>query len=264
MTDSFGYSVRVKTGAGWRRHGRVRLMISVGKEYHEGAKLKAAVDWINRNPTIREVHVSVNDHLQRHNLVAAGMSEQRAGAVALAEGVRWMERNAGILAEIKAAGWYTTRWRDWFDRPDFAARLAALSEYARADAGRARAHGSPPDRSFDDALDADARALAERRVKRGEPIANLERLIVHSRDYVREELAVFAMQAAERPAAEVYPGSNLQSAMYLLDKELPEAIRPLASRYFTRIDFARINLAPEPERDSVRQRRPSRLPAITA
>ncbi|MGA8494301.1 MAG: hypothetical protein WB764_02385, partial [Xanthobacteraceae bacterium] len=71
---------------------------------------------------------------------------------------------------------------------------------------------------------------------------------VHSRDYVREELAVFAMQAAERPAAEVYPGSNLQSAVYLLDRELPEAIRPLASRYFTRIDFARINLAPEADR----------------
>jgi hypothetical protein len=264
MTDSFAYSVRVKTGAGWRRYSRVRLMISVGKEYHEGAKLKAAVDWINRNPTIRDVHVSVNDFLQRHNLVAAGINETRAGAMALAEGARWIERNAGILAEIKVAGWYTTRWREWFDRPDFAARLAALNDYARADAARVREYGGVPERSFADALDADARALAGRRVKRGEPIANLDRLIAHSRDYVREELAVFAMQAGERPAAEVYPGSNLQSAVYLLDKELPEATRPLAGRYFTRIDFARINLAPEPDRDSVRRRRPGRLPAITA
>ena len=55
MTTDFDYSVRVKNGAGWRKHNRIRLMISVGKEYHEGKKLAAVVNWINRNPTIQAI-----------------------------------------------------------------------------------------------------------------------------------------------------------------------------------------------------------------
>jgi hypothetical protein len=59
---------------------------------------------------------------------------------------------------------------------------------------------------------------------------------------VKEELAVFALQSRALPAAEVYPGSNLASAQYLVGKSLPTAIAPLSNRYFTRIDFARINV----------------------
>jgi hypothetical protein len=69
-----------------------------------------------------------------------------------------------------------------------------------------------------------------------------DRLVAHSHDYVREELPVFAIQCRERPAAEVYPGSNLASAQYLVGRKLPEPITPLASRHFTRIDFAHINV----------------------
>jgi hypothetical protein len=67
MATEFDYSVRVKSGSGWRQFSRVRLMISVGKDYHEGKKLAAVARWINRNPHIQEVHISDNDFLQRHN-----------------------------------------------------------------------------------------------------------------------------------------------------------------------------------------------------
>jgi hypothetical protein len=80
-------------------------------------------------------------------------------------------------------------------------------------------------------------------MKRGETVTNLDRLVAHSRDYITEELSVFADQSRELPAAEVYPGSNLASAHYLIGKTLPEPLEPLASRYFTRIDFAHINVA---------------------
>ena len=232
MTSSFDYSVRVKTGAGWREHRRARLLISVGQDYHEGAKLKAVADWINRNPSLRRVHVSVNDYLQRHNFIAAGLPATRADAVALAAGDGWIARNAPILAELKSAEWQMTRWRDWFDRPGFMACLAAITDYANADP------------AFGEMIERDAHGLAERRTRRGEAVPDITGLVAHSADYVREELAVFALQAAELPAAEVYPGSNLASAAYLVGRDLPEPIRPLASRYFTRIDFARVNLAP--------------------
>jgi tRNA-dependent cyclodipeptide synthase len=234
MTIDFDYSVRVKNGAGWRAFDRARLMISVGQPYHEGKKLKAAVDWINRNPEIRHVHISVNDLLQRHNHIAAGLLESQASAVALAEGTLWIERNADILASIKAET-TLTRWNDWLSRPEFAQSVSALAAYADTDI------------LFEDALNTDAHALAERKIRRGEIVAHLDRLVSHSRDYIDEELAVFALHSRELPAAEVYPGSNLASAHYLIGKDLPEAIRPLAGRHFTRIDFAHINAVPSPQ-----------------
>lgn len=244
MTISVAYSVRVKTGKGWRQHNRVRLLVSVGQQYHEGAKLAAVVAWINRNPEIREVHVSVNGYLQRHNLIAAGMPANDAGEAALAAEVRWMERNRGILADIRSAGCYMTRWRDWFDRPEFAVRLASLDAYARTqqEANAARqAQNLRPLPTLDDAIECDATAFAGRKVNPESEPEMHDRLVAHSRDYVREELSVFAMQAEALPAAEVYPGSNLASAVYLLGRDdLPAPLRSLARREFTRIDFARI------------------------
>jgi tRNA-dependent cyclodipeptide synthase len=231
MTN-FDYSVRVKNGAGWREFNRVRLMISVGKEYHEGKKLEAVVNWINRNPNIHEVHISVNDTLQRHNYEAAGMSKEQAARFAAAEGSLWMVRNGDILDGIKAKK-YFTRWDEWFGKTEFQATQRELLDHAKADP------------CFEEAMAKDAHALAERKTKRGEPVPSS--LVTHSQDYIEEEMAVFAMQTATLPAAEVYPGSNLLGASYLLGKKgLPEAIRPLARRYFTRIDFDRINVTPMP------------------
>lgn len=233
MTDSFNYSTRVKNGAGWRHYPRVRLMISVGQPYHEGGKLRAVVDWINRNPGITEVHVSVNDLLQRHNAIAEGATPEQATAASLLAGAHWMERNEGILAAMRPLR-ITTRWQDWTERAEFAEAHTALLRYADRDP------------AFREAIEADARALAERKIKRGESVANYAVLVEHSRDYITEEVAVFALQSRDLPAAEVYPGSNLLSAEYLIGKELPAPLAPLATRYFTRIDFARINLTPQP------------------
>ena len=239
MTTDFDYSVRVKNGAGWRAFDRARLMISVGQPYHEGKKLQAVVDWLNRNPEIRQVHVSVNDLLQRHNHLAVGMPEQQAAATALAEGTSWIERNADIIARIKAPT-TITRWEDWLEHPDFPGTSTALAAYADRDI------------VFEQTLNTDAHTLAERKVKRGEPITNPNRLVAHSHDYVTEELSVFALQGRKFPAAEVYPGSNLASAQYLVGKKLPDPIEPLARRHFTRIDFAHVNVsanhAPRPAR----------------
>jgi hypothetical protein len=247
MMNSVLYSVRVKTGASWRRHSRVRLMVSVGQEYHEGAKLGAVVAWINRNPTIQEVHVSVNGFLQRHNLVAAGVPANDAGELALEAEASWIARNHRILAEIRTAGWHMTRWRDWLDRPEFSTRQAALKEFARAEreANEVRKDRRlPPVATLQDAIEHDARTFAGRRANPDTQPDRFARLVAHSRDYVQEELSVFAMQTEELPAAEIYPGSNLASAAYLAGRgDLPPPLRPLARREFTRIDFARINFS---------------------
>src|SRR5262249_14771133 len=133
MTTEFDYSVRVKNGAGWRVFNRVRLMISVGQPYHEGRKLEAVVDWLNRNNEIRQGDVRGNDLLQRHNYMAAGVSEQEASAAALTEGTLWIERNADTLSGIKATT-FVTRWEEWLGHPDFPRTSNALAAYADGDA----------------------------------------------------------------------------------------------------------------------------------
>ncbi|MDD3183479.1 MAG: hypothetical protein PHD48_11855 [Alphaproteobacteria bacterium] len=239
MTNNFDYSVRVRNGASWRNYSRVRLMISVGKEYHEGKKLLAAVNWINRNPNIEEVHISVNDLLQRHNFMAEGKSEQEATNIALFNGTSWMERNEDVLNQIKPKKFFT-RWEDWFSKPEFTKTFNQLLSYRDFDP------------AFEEAIATDANALAERKMKRGEFVP--PSLVQHSQNYVEEELAVFAVQSAALPAAEVYPGTNLQGAEYMLrlrpeqKAQLPEAIKPLSSRHFTRIDFEHINVTPVPTR----------------
>ena len=226
------HSVRVKNGAGWRQYGRVRLMISVGKEYHERSKLQAVVNWINRNvgisgngSGIQEVHVSVNDFLQRHNYMAAGLEEKAAGRAALQAGDQWLERNKETLSAIKVPTRFT-RWNEWFFTPDFDYVYVSILDYASRDA------------AFEEAIHTDSTALARRKEARCEEVPPA--LIRHSMNYVREELAIFAIQSTTMPAAEVYPGSNLASANYLIGRELPILMRPLAHRHFTRIDFDRI------------------------
>lgn len=224
MTHEPCYIVRVKNGAGWRKFSRMRLMISVGKEYHEGNKLKAVVDWINRNAEIEEVQVSVNDYLQRHNLVAFGAEEEQAGRIASFEGTAWIERNEEILRGVQVPV-SLTRWREWY----------GTTEYREAHVGLLKLMSE--DAAFEETVHVDASSLAERRAKRGESVP--ARLVDCSRDYVLEELAVFALQSHSFPAVEVYPGTSLQSVTYLRGKALCEVLSPLSTRYVARIDFDR-------------------------
>lgn len=226
MNNDVLYSLRVKNGAGWRKFARIRLMISVGQEYHEGGKLRAVVDWINRNPTIAAVHVSVNDALQRHNYYAAGFDKTQADAIALSEGALWLARNEDVLFGVRNCQLSITRWREWYEGAAYHEARKALDEFARENA------------DFMAEVEKDAAMLAARKTQRGESVPPT--LTQHSKNYLLEELAVFAVQTRQLPAAEVYPGSNLRSAAWLVGRSLPEAIAPLAHRYFTRIDFARI------------------------
>lgn len=224
MSDETSYIVRVKNGAGWRQFSRLRLMVSVGKEYHEGNKLRAVVDWINRNHEIEEVQVSVNDYLQRHNLVAFGTEDEQAGHIARVQGTAWIERNEEILSGVSASLSFT-RWEEWFGGGEYQEAHRALLSLAREDA------------AFEEIVNADASSLAERRAKRGEHVP--PRLIECSREYVLEELAVFALQSGALPAVEVYPGTSLKSVAYLKGKTLPGILSPLSTRYVARIDFDR-------------------------
>lgn len=82
------------------------LLVSVGQRYHEGDKLAATVDLINRSG-ISHVTVAVADTLQRTNF--PDLSEEAAYDHALEQGDEWLSRNGEILGRLQP-GHDILRW----------------------------------------------------------------------------------------------------------------------------------------------------------
>ncbi|KWI52069.1 hypothetical protein WT72_21550 [Burkholderia pseudomultivorans] len=91
------------------------LLISVGKEYHEGDKLAATVDKINVSAFGRCV-IAVADTLQRHNYnTGSAHSNYRRSRE---RGDAWLAQNAGILAKLSMRR-EVLRWDDLLRRDDY-------------------------------------------------------------------------------------------------------------------------------------------------
>ncbi len=77
---------------------RAILLVSVGQIYHEGAKLLAAIDLINRSD-FEECTIMLADSLQRYNYFN-DLSEAEAYQLAINLGEQWIERNSDILNKL--------------------------------------------------------------------------------------------------------------------------------------------------------------------
>ncbi|MDX2028079.1 MAG: hypothetical protein SFW62_05540 [Alphaproteobacteria bacterium] len=232
------YKVSVKNGAGWRAFPDVQLLISVGQPYHEGPKFAAVVAWL-RQQQRKTVHVAVNDTLQRWNSVAEGVDEKRAFADAELAGQKWIGSHADILASFQtvSASLTTpsvsvTRWREWLEHPGYAAAKACVDEIV-----------SDTRNGLSDILKRDSANILKRREK---TVSNREKFLVCSGEYIREEIAVLALQHADKPRADIYPGTMLKSIEWFrtAPQTLPPELEPLRHRYSCRIDFKRIEPKP--------------------
>lgn len=117
---------------------RAVLLVSVGQRYHEGDKLQATVELVNRSG-IEHLTIAVADALQRHNYTE--LPETVAYAHALRAGDEWLARNADILGGLLVTSdvlrWHTTltderytalRERvenEYADNPDYKAAVDA-------------------------------------------------------------------------------------------------------------------------------------------
>lgn len=226
----------MKSGAAWREIRTVRLLISVGSPQHDGEKFAATVDWINRNSdVIDNVIISVNDDLQRYNFAA---NENRVGASIKARsmGDQWMAAHMEVIQQIKP-NVQIVRWRDYMSEPEYKAFKAEIDI----------AYAEIPE--FRDAVHTDAKAFLERQEKKhmiaytGEAKAAL---LKAGQAYILEELAVFAMLVKNKPAAEVYPGSNLSSADYWIKNSPPQCPKineTMGRRRYFRCDFSKLSTA---------------------
>ncbi|MEH6372917.1 tRNA-dependent cyclodipeptide synthase [Streptomyces sp. KLMMK] len=78
---------------------RAVLLVSVGQRYHEGDKLRATVELIQRSE-FQQLTIAVADTLQRTNYL--GFSRQDAYDRALRAGDEWLQRNEETLAGLSA------------------------------------------------------------------------------------------------------------------------------------------------------------------
>ncbi|WP_030608090.1 tRNA-dependent cyclodipeptide synthase [Streptomyces sclerotialus] len=76
---------------------RAVLLVSVGQRYHEGDKLRATVELVNRSG-FAHLTIAVADTLQRTNYL--DISVEEAYFKALQEGDEWLERNEKILGRL--------------------------------------------------------------------------------------------------------------------------------------------------------------------
>lgn len=111
---------------GWQGYEVCSLDISVGQEYHEGEKLKAAIEWINKKPFKRCI-INIADSLQRHNL--ANTENPYESSIKLGE--QWLWRNKKLLDQINI-GFEIIHWDSWINDAQFSEALQWIeNEYSR-------------------------------------------------------------------------------------------------------------------------------------
>lgn len=220
------YTVKVKSGAGWRGYNTARLQISVGQAYHEGDKLEATLDWANAR--FEKVVICVNDTLQRFNhCFEQGMPEKFALLLSKEQGDKWLERNAAVIGTLKNCEIH--RWDEWRELPAYTAELERAQKLYAEEA------------DFREAVEWNINDFWSRRKTRlgfteDYRYASFAKF---SKQYLLEEVAAFFLMFEKERAADVYPGS------FLLPNQIGAKYCPhfdganMGYRGFTRIDFSR-------------------------
>ncbi|MEU3711937.1 tRNA-dependent cyclodipeptide synthase [Streptomyces catenulae] len=108
---NFGEAAKRLTLAGTR----AVLLVSVGQRYHEGDKLRATVELVNRS-AFGELTIAVADTLQRSNF--HGVPPEEAYIRALRAGDDWLARNENILGQLTVPT-EVLRWDEALKDPDY-------------------------------------------------------------------------------------------------------------------------------------------------
>lgn len=221
------YAVKVKNGGGWQQYSTARLQISVGQEYHEGAKFKATIEWAKHR--FDKVVICVNDTLQRYNYMhKEGVSEVEAYAQSEVAGREWVERNINAIRSLPSCE--IIRWNNWLDHPNFNDEHKFINDLY------------DNDEELRSLINADVLAFWRRKqIREGmSTYADFESFKRFSTEYLLEETAAFFLMFKKEKAVDIYPGTVLLPCV-LVEKYLNISNRNLGSGAFTRIDFLRKN-----------------------
>ncbi len=105
------------------------LLISVGQPVHEGERLRAVIQLINKN--FKSCDIAVCDVLQRHSMqITKDIDEEQAYKECLSEGRKWLERNQEYIKELQIEHNILT-WEEFLLRKDFQTHIKdILDEYS--------------------------------------------------------------------------------------------------------------------------------------
>lgn len=171
--------------SGWRGHDTVSLEISVGKDYHEGEKLAATIDWVNRCG-FKHCIIGVADTLQRHNHA----DKPNPHEFSLQQGDAWIRRNRRHLQQIRPP-WRIIRWDQWLKHPEFITAQQTIQ------------HRLMRETNLREAVQQDLERYLQR---------NPHRCPQTCLDYLLEELAVQMLIDKSLDLLMAYPGARNRSA----------------------------------------------------
>lgn len=217
------YFVRVKSCPRWREFDTARLSISVGKDYHEGEKFAAAVDWIGGK--FKHCIVMVSDTLQRHTIqLSAACGEEEALVLSKKQGDDWLNRNKAVLATLSIP-YVIQRWNDWLSHSDFPGlhqefegllvRNPAFQEKVVIDIGR----------------------FISRQRKLGTLAVDEPRAFHLCRSFLLEEMAVHTLMGRHARAAKIYPSSDVECLGAIRRGEVEGAPKGLEQEYRVHISL---------------------------
>lgn len=212
------YKVKAKGKWNWREFDTVRLEISVGQQYHEGGKLKAATDWARKN--FKNKVLILGDTTQRFNMMfTERISEQEAYEITLKAGDDWLMRNKEFLDGIEI-----TRWNDWMSHPEYEIIYKQVMSLYKND------------RHFYTALQ---NAISEVWIRRYAETNNEERFFAISEKYLLEETAVLAVAYENIGGISAYPGDFLELWEMFIEATSNEVPKGLKNAHCTRLCFQR-------------------------
>lgn len=104
------------------------MPISVGQNYHEGAKLEAALKCMNKN--FKEVVIIVGDTIQRYTHAAhQNKTHEELFGFAETEGDKWLERNSSIIKASLTKPYKLVRWEHYSKHHKFSHYLSLVEDY---------------------------------------------------------------------------------------------------------------------------------------
>lgn len=214
------YKVRARNGHDWRSQDTVRMEISVGREYQEGEKLKAAMEWATVN--FKRVVVLVADTQQRYNFMFSNpMNEDEAFESAYAAGDAWLERNAECLNHPVVT---IVRWEDVKKSPKYKEAYQVVTDIYE--------HNNQFRRDVD-------RGIMEYWQRQDHSDGEFQRYFALSKSYALEELAVFSIFYRKEGGISAYPGTlTFTQAMYT-NKDAPGAPAGFQNALYTCLNFER-------------------------
>lgn len=216
------YIVRPRGRSVWQEFNTARLLVSIGRPYYEGEKMKSLVEWLANR--FEQVVVIVHDTIQRHNHEADGFPIELAEQKARRAGTDWLQNERAVIEVLPNVD--VVRWDSLKSIPSFQDNLNQI---------RICYETCP---AFHAAIESAIDAVVSRRLKSGANMNELE-WRSKSREYLLEEAAGYVGMYERNDAVDIYPGTRPDALHMVMNKQLPFLEKKPWRQGFTRLGFER-------------------------